>query len=62
MKKPRPALGEAVIWKTNSGIDYNAIVKRVKVRWGIAKIVADKTGINPMPYTYFWVDFDEIGY
>jgi len=66
MKTPRPAIKEEVIWKYYDGdewVSYNVIVSKIKVRDKIAKIIPDyNKQSKTMPFQYFWVDFNEIGY
>jgi len=57
MKIPRPIKGEKVKWQ-----EYNVVVAIVKVRAKIAKIKPDYGTGSTMPYQYFWVSFNEIGY
>jgi hypothetical protein len=54
----RPLKGLKVKWK-----GYDCKVQRFKVRDRIAKIVQDHdAGCHTMPYQYFWVEWDEIGF
>ena len=64
MKTPRPAIKEEVIWKYYDGdewVSYDVIVDKVRVRDKVAKIVRNYNKPS-MPFQYFWVDFNEIGY
>lgn len=63
MKTPRPIKGEKVKWTAPiSNETFDVVVHTIKVRSKIAKIIPDYKSENPMPYDYFWVDFNEIGY
>ncbi|MBP6538791.1 MAG: hypothetical protein KA234_00540 [Saprospiraceae bacterium] len=46
---------DKVIWK-----NWNCIVSKVKLRWGIVKIKPDYKSGQTMPYPYFWVDNIEL--
>lgn len=61
IKIPRPIKGEKVKW-TSSDETYDVKVHTIRVRSKVAKIVPDHEEKRPMPFSYFWVDFNEIGY
>ena len=61
--KQHPVKGDKVKWVSPIAKNlYNVKVSVVKVRKKIAKIVPDYTQNGTMPFSYFWVDFSEIGY
>lgn len=63
MKTPRPKVREKVKWTGPiTKNTFNVIVSKVRVRDKTAKIVPDYSSGDTMPYPYFWVDFNEIGY
>lgn len=55
--KNRPEPKTKVRWR-----NYDCIIQRVKRRDMVAKLKPDYDEQKPMPYDYFWVDFNEIGY
>jgi hypothetical protein len=54
--KVRPTVKMKVIWK-----GYDCIIQKLRYRDKVAKIKPDYNG-KAMPYPYFWVDFNEIGF
>ena len=52
----RPAVKMKVQWH-----GYDCIIQKLRYRDKVAKLVADHSG-KAMPYSYFWVDFNEIGF
>lgn len=52
----RPIPKMKVIWN-----GYDCIIQKLRYRDCVAKLIPDYNG-KPMPYSYFWVDFNEIGY
>ena len=51
----RPQLKEEAKWD-----GYDVIVNKIRVRDKIAKIKPNYQKENPMPYDYYWVDWDEL--
>ncbi len=52
----RPVVKAKVQWH-----GYDCLIQKLRYRDKVAKLVADYSG-KPMPYPYFWVDFNEIGF
>jgi hypothetical protein len=52
----RPVVKMKVQWH-----GYDCIIQKLRYRDKVAKLKPDYSG-NPMPYDYFWVDFNEIGF
>jgi len=40
---------------------FDCIIQKLRYRDMVAKLKPDYSG-KPMPYDYFWVDFNEIGF
>jgi hypothetical protein len=52
----RPVVKMKVQWH-----GYDCIIQKLRYRDKVAKLKPDYSG-KPMPYDYFWVDFNEIGF
>lgn len=62
-KTPRPTKGEKVKWTAPvTKRNFNCLIRTVRIRDRVAKLVPDFTSGATMPYDYFWVDWNEIGY
>lgn len=54
IKKPKNKM--QVTWN-----GYDCIIKTIKHRSKVIKLVADFKG-KAFPFSYFWVDFNEVGF
>lgn len=52
----RPVAKMKVKWR-----GYDCIIQKIRYRDKVIKLKPDYSG-KPMPYDYFWVDFNEIGF
>lgn len=54
-------IGDKIDWISRVGkIRYSVIISTIIKKNNICKIKPDYTGKNPMPFPYFWIEFDEV--
>jgi hypothetical protein len=57
----KPKKGDKILWKgTFTKKLYDCIITSVRIQEKVVRVVKDPDGKNPLPYIYYWIDFDEI--